>query len=388
MRIQFTGDAFIHSDIHDLTVKHIGALFKGVVIEVEDEMLEGALFKGNNKWYKIKNEEFYFWSGRAKIIDKAPSFDIKWSTLTFDKNKMNWAIKDLDILEKFWKEWNLTGAGVKVAILDSGIDITNPDLKIAIKQVKNFIPGGLANDVMDTVGHGTKCAGLIGGRGFQKVFGIAPECDLYIAKIGNRESMPTLDRFSEALDWAKKMKVDIISMSVTLLEGAFDNDPNKKKQFQQKIDDLHDAGILLVGSTGNNNISSDVMQYPAYFTNCLSIGAVKKDGEMHNMSGKSKQLNLVAPGDDLLTTGLQSTIAKFGQTSAAAAVCSGILALLKQYINQSDNPTLPVSDLVQMLTRSAVYKGLSRNKCKDLHFGCGTINPVGVKEEIDLQVIS
>ena len=299
---------------------------------------------------------------------------------------MNWAIEDLDILEKFWKEWGLTGIGVKVAILDSGIDLANPDLKAAVKAAKNFIAGEDEKDIADVVGHGTKCAGLIGGRGFQKVFGIAPECELYIAKVGTRTKRTTLESFSVALDWAKEMKVDIISMSTVLREGAFGRDVNKKKAFQQKIDKLHDAGILLVAATGNDNLAANVIRYPSYFSNCLSISAIKRNGQLHPISGKSKQLNFVTAGDDLLTTSLQNTVAKFGQTSAAAACFSGILALLKQHINESDNPTLSVSDLWKILEESAIYSGF--DKCNDLQFGCGAINPVAAKEGIDSKVIS
>lgn len=389
MRIKFSGDVFIHTNIHDLTVKPIGVLFKEVTTEVEAEMVEGQTFKGNNKWYKSTNGEFYFWSGRAKVVDVInednPAFSIKWPTLTYDATKMNWAIQQLDIVEKFWKEWGLTGLGVKVAIIDSGIDLTNPDLKGAVKAAKNFIAGTDENEVSDVVGHGTKCAGLIGGRGFQKVFGMAPECELYIAKVGSKNKRTTLKSFSAALDWAKEMKVDIISMSTVLREGAFRRSADKKKQFQQKIDALHDAGILLVAATGNDNLAPDVIRYPSYFPNCLSINAIQKDGNLHPIAGKSKQVNLVAPGDNLLTTGLQSTVAKFSQTSAAAACCSGILALLKQYINQSENPSLPIADLWKILEETANYAGF--NKCNDLQFGCGTINPVAAKEGIDLKIL-
>jgi len=389
MRIKFLGDVFIHTNIHDLTVEPVGVLFKEVTTEVEEEMVEGKTFKGNNKWYKSTNGEFYFWSGRAKIVgaigENNPSFSLNWTTLNYDKNKMNWAIQKLDLLEKFWKEWGLTGVGVKVAILDSGIDLTNPDLKPAVKAAKNFIAEADEKDITDEIGHGTKCAGLIGGRGFQKVFGIAPECELYIAKVGTKNKITTLESFSAALDWAKEMKVDIISMSTVLREGAFKRSATKKRQFQKKIDALHNAGILLVAATGNDNLAPDVIRYPSYFPNCLSINAIKKDGSLHPIVGKSKQVNFVAAGDDLLTTGLQSTIAKISQTSAAAACFSGILALLKQYINQSDNPSLSIADLQKILAATADYSGL--DKCKDVQFGCGAINPIAAKEGIDLKVI-
>ena len=390
MRIQFLGDTFIHSNIHDLTIKPIGVIFKEHIVEVEETIVEGALFQDSNKWYKSKNGEFYFWSGRVKVIDPVdatnPPSIPEEPNLVFDATKMNWAIKDLNILEKFWKEWNLTGKGVKVAILDSGIDSANPDLKTAIKGSKNFTKGEAETAIKDTFGHGTKCAGLIGGRGLEKVFGIAPNCDLYIAKIGTITQAPTLESFSAALDWAKTMKVDIISMSVTLWNNAFGGSSIKKEQFQKKIDNLHKAGILLVAATGNDNLSPDVQQYPAYFSNCLSIGAVKRDGSIHQMSGKSKQLNLVAPGNDLLTTDLRNKVARFDQTSAATAICSGILALLKQYINESEHPTLSVSELIKILKETASYDDF--DKCTNLQFGCGTINPVAAKEGIDQMVIA
>lgn len=388
MRIKFLGDTFIRININDLTIKPVGVVFHEVITEVEKELVEGQAFKGNNKWYKSKNGEFYFWSGRAKEVDATgviptpiPPQD---NELKFDATKMNWAIKDLGILEKFWNEWKLTGKGIKVAILDSGIDETNPDLKTAVKGFKNFTPGQEeTTTVNDTFGHGTNCAGLIGGRGIEQVYGIAKDCDLYIAKIGSRPQLPTLESFSAGLDWAKTMQVDIISMSVTLSDGAFGGDPIKENQFEEKINDLHKAGILLVAATGNDNLADDVQEYPAYFTNCLSIGAVKRDGKIHPMSGKSKEVNLVAPGDNLLTTGLHNKVVPFDQTSAATAICSGILALLKQHIKEA-NPNMTISELIQILKDSASYNDF--DKCANLHYGCGTINPVAAKLSIDQRV--
>jgi len=132
-------------------------------------------------------------------------------------------------------------------------------------------------------------------------------------------------------------------------------------------------------------LAPDVIRYPSYFSNCLSINAIKKDSSLHPIAGKSKQVNLVTAGDNLLTTGLQSTVAKFSQTSAAAACFSGILALLKQYINQSNNPSLPIADLWKILEKTANYSGF--DKCNDLQFGCGAINPVLAKEGIDLKIL-
>ena len=68
MQIKFLGDTFIRTDIQNLTVEPVGVVFHNVTTEVEEEMVEGKAFKGNNKWYKSKNGDFFFWSGRAKLV--------------------------------------------------------------------------------------------------------------------------------------------------------------------------------------------------------------------------------------------------------------------------------------------------------------------------------
>ncbi|MCH7535853.1 MAG: S8 family serine peptidase, partial [Bacteroidetes bacterium] len=108
--------------------------------------------------------------------------------------------------------WRQTkGEGVRVAILDTGIDIDHPDLKDAIVETSDFTGDGIE----DESGHGTHCAGIIGARLNSVGFvGVAPSCELLIGKVLNNNGEGALEWVAAGIDWATEKGANIISMSL------------------------------------------------------------------------------------------------------------------------------------------------------------------------------
>lgn len=109
-------------------------------------------------------------------------------------------------IESIKKKYNLTGEGVSIAILDTGIDIHNNDLKI--KKGKNFTDS--STDFSDYDGHGTNMASMI----ISEKFGIASNTNLYIGKVLKTASLGNYKDISKGIIWAIHNKVDIILLSL------------------------------------------------------------------------------------------------------------------------------------------------------------------------------
>src|SRR5262249_16888318 len=110
--------------------------------------------------------------------------------------------------------WKTTkGKGAKVAVLDTGIDSSHPEFAGRIKEMKNFTTSRAGAE--DMQGRGTHCAGVVaaGENGFG-VVGVAPEAELYIAKVLGDRGSGTLAWIAAGIDWAIEKEVDVISMSL------------------------------------------------------------------------------------------------------------------------------------------------------------------------------
>src|SRR5690554_3583937 len=129
------------------------------------------------------------------IIDKLDDdFDIDWGVRVINAHKL-------------WK--HTKGEGVKVAVIDTGIDMNHPDLKDKIKGTINIFDK-TTRDVTDVYGHGTHVAGLIAGE----LTGVAPNVDLYIANVLNDKGLGRVVDILDGVTYAINSNVDILCMSL------------------------------------------------------------------------------------------------------------------------------------------------------------------------------
>ena len=214
------------------------------------------------------------------------------------------------------------GAGVKVGIIDSGIDYTHPELAANYVGGWDFVNND--NDPRDDLGHGTKVAGIIGaaddGLG---IVGVAPEADLYAYKVFDRFGNGSYSDIIAALSQAIADDIDVVNMSL----GSSD-DPGQT--FRDACNAAAAAGLLLVASAGNDGNpdgSGDMVSYPGHYPSVIAVGATDLDDQRLSFSGTGPDLELMAPGYKIYTTDLFGGYTLDSGTSLAAPYVTGVAAL-------------------------------------------------------------
>lgn len=213
----------------------------------------------------------------------------------------------------------IMGKGIKIAILDTGVDLKNED--ITFKKGINFTSGE-ATDFADRNGHGTKVAGIIGARkNGEGLIGIAPESDLYICKVANDSGKVSFDGLIKGLDWAVEQEVDIINISLEF--GAGD------KALKKAIDKAMNQHIIVIASSGNIRAEGDTFKaYPGAYPEVISVGMLNLQGEIYAAEFKEKKVDMYAPGEDLTSTYFHNKLTLDTGVSYATAYASGFAALV------------------------------------------------------------
>lgn len=255
--------------------------------------------------------------------------------------------------------WNngYTGKGVKVAVLDSGIDTHHEDLTVA--GGASFVDYTTSYD--DDNGHGTHVAGVIGAKNNDVgVVGVAPDAELYALKVLDSTGKGYLSDVIAGIDWAVDNKMDVLNMSLTT---SIDS-----PALHNAVDQAYANGLLVVaaaGNTGNAEGSGDTIQYPAKYSSVIAVGAVDQNNQRAAFSATGSKLELVAPGVGVASTSLHGYDASNG-TSMAASFVTGELALLKQ-----QNAAYSNAQLRNLLDVHVTDLGDSG---KDPLFGYGLLN--------------
>jgi len=209
------------------------------------------------------------------------------------------------------------GRGVKVAIIDTGINYNHPQLKGSCSPIRGInLSGGSENDFMDTDGHGTFVAGIIAGRDF----GIAPEAEIYAVRI-SKEGIGDPNTLRDAIYWCINNKIDIASIS----SGT----PRYREDIRSACVRANKRGLIIVAAAGNNSTGAF---FPAsYDREVISVGAVDSAYKHCIFSNIWPTTDLVAPGKRIFSAhsnkkGEEKYMLSDG-TSAAAPHITGILAL-------------------------------------------------------------
>ncbi|WP_397538868.1 S8 family peptidase [Rummeliibacillus pycnus] len=256
---------------------------------------------------------------------------------------------------KIWEKSK--GKGITVAILDTGCDVTHPDLSERIIGGRNFTGDDKGNpDVYtDYNGHGTHVAGTIAathnGTG---VVGVAPEASLLILKVLDRNGSGQYDWIINGINYAVEQKVDIISMSLGGSKDVF--------ELHQAIQNAIAKQILVVcaaGNEGDGQSTSDELSYPACYNEVISVGSVNLQHLSSRFSNSNNEIDLVAPGEEILSTYLKGNYAKLSGTSMATPHISGALALIKDIATKNFERNLTEDELYAQLIKKTIPLGNS-----------------------------
>ncbi|WP_199513835.1 type VII secretion-associated serine protease mycosin [Nucisporomicrobium flavum] len=268
------------------------------------------------------------------------------------------------------REWHLTalkieqvhrvsrGAGVTVAVIDTGVDAGHRDLAGAVRPGIDLLPDPIGDGRDDLDGHGTSMAGLIAARGHGSgdgILGIAPAAKVLPIRAGIG-GYATSAYLTKAIAFAKKNGARVVNMSF----GTADDTP-----LREAVRAAQAADMVLIASAGNKGSVGD--NYPGMYPEVLAVGATDERGNIGRISVTGPHVDLTAPGVDIATIGIHGS--RYGissGTSDATAIVSGAAALVR-----AKYPELSAAEVVHRLTATATDAG---EPGRDDTYGYGRLN--------------
>jgi len=183
----------------------------------------------------------------------------------------------------------VTGQGVKVCVVDTGIDYTHPDLQNKVIAQHDFLTD--TGDAMDDHGHGTHCAGIIASEGL-KFRGVSYDVTLLAAKVLDASGNGFESDVVLGINWCVEQGADVISLSLGegLYSGTCDD-----TEMAEAVNEAVDAGAVVVCAAGNDGTANSMVS-PACASKAIAVGAVDKFDNIASYSDGGTELDLVAPG--------------------------------------------------------------------------------------------
>lgn len=265
---------------------------------------------------------------------------------------------DLVQAPKLWK--SVKGKGVTVAVLDTGCDIDHEDLQGRVVGTRNFTndDDGNEENVTDYNGHGTHVAGTIAANeNGSGVVGVAPEASLLIIKVlAGEQGSGRYDWIVDGIQYAIDQGVDVISMS---LGGPSDYEP-LHEVIKQAVDQ-NISVVCAAGNEGDEDADTDEFSYPACYNEVISVGAIDFERNSSYFTNSNNEVDLVAPGEKILSTIPGGKLAKFSGTSMSAPHVSGAIALVKLLEESSFDRKLSECEIYAQLVKRTIPLGYPKS---------------------------
>ncbi|MER0479551.1 type VII secretion-associated serine protease mycosin [Streptomyces sp. Edi2] len=284
-----------------------------------------------------------------------------------------WALSSLDA-EAMAKV--STGRGVTVAVVDTGVDGTHPDLKGNVLSGKNFIMDHGRADRETESSHGTGMASLIAGHGHGPggragIKGLAPAAKILPlrANTDNNMQVGKVGRggpVAQAIRYAADHGASVINLSL----GSPD-DP----ALEDAVRYARQKDVVMVAAAGNDGAGTP--NFPANYPGVISVGAVDSSDKIWHMSNYGSHTLLSAPGVGTYNAGLDHEYQVGDGTSGASAFVSATAALLRAKF-----PDLTAGQIANRLVKTAKLSASVKGaKLPDKHYGYGVIRPYGALTE-------
>ncbi|PZF91656.1 type VII secretion-associated serine protease mycosin, partial [Micromonospora endophytica] len=273
----------------------------------------------------------------------------------------SWHLKALDLAEVHKTS---QGEGVVVAVVDSGVNADHPDLRgnvlpgidFAVEENKGRV------DREDGGGHGTGVASLIAGHGHgpgnrDGVLGVAPKAKILPVTVRNQKgTLNSLSLMAAGVNWAIDNGADVINVSIS---GSFSHELNRA------VERAYEQGIIVVGAVGNRKEGS--IGHPARHDNAIAVNGTDRKGVISDVAAlPAVEVDITAPGEDILVAGRNGDYRIATGNSASAALVSGALALIK-----AKYPDLNAEQLFQRLLETTQDKG---DPGHDDYYGWGALD--------------
>lgn len=259
------------------------------------------------------------------------------------------------------------GEGVTVAVIDSGVDSTHPDLAGQVMRGAGFIGDSQDTGQDDTSSdsHGTAIAGIIAGTGAANsgsgMIGLAPKSKILPVRVATQSAAePTA--IAQGIKYAADHRAQIINISL----GTQDPDP----VLRQAVDYAMSKDCVVVASAGNDGENGDPPMYPAAFPGVVDVTGVDEYGLFWPMSESSSHTTIAAPATDIYSTNNQNQYVDADGTSYATAYVSATAALVR-----SSSPRLTAAQTIERLIGAAdTPKHHSDQQAEE--YGYGVLDPL------------
>lgn len=272
-----------------------------------------------------------------------------------------WGIKKINADQT----WNSVPADqVKVGVIDTGIDLTHPDLASNIKGSVNILnPRRSAND---DNGHGSHVAGIIAAlNNSTGVVGVGPKLDLFAIKVLGASGSGYLSDVISGIDWAITRGLNVINLSLGSSQAS--------QAFHDEVIKAKNAGVTVVAAAGNE--SGGKVSYPAAFPEAIAVSATTSLDSIASFSSVGPEVDVAAPGQSINSTYKNGGYSILSGTSMAAPHVAGVAALIYSIPvgshDTNSNGKWDPAEIQAQIERTATDFGTPG---KDNYFGAGLVN--------------
>ncbi|MCM3037521.1 S8 family serine peptidase [Bacillus pumilus] len=271
---------------------------------------------------------------------------------------------------------DINGAGIKIAIIDSGCDNSHPLLQHIVRG-KDLTSLDSSTWNNDTIGHGTHCAGIIAARSNDGTMmrGFAPEAEIHILRMFPAQDYSGFSHLKEALEYCIEHEIDVINLSLG-------TESDIEIEIENLLEQATQNGIACIASAGN---SGEAVFYPASSPHCLAVSAIGninevkpftweattiqdklKDGDIFspNFTCFGSEVDVCAPGVSIVSTVPGGMFKADNGTSMAAPHVTGLAALLLAH-----HPLFKTQFKERDKQRVETLYDLIRSQCKSLSIG-------------------
>lgn len=341
--------------LSDIDLDHIEVRFHSLPANINARLaLAGARISrsvAGTSWTELSTPNHGARAARAKLLHDPSIAQVDFSYISHAltlPNDPQWNARQSSYLAplRLDRAWDLSkGAGVTVAVVDTGTDLDHPDLAGQLVAGRNVLNPGAPPQ--DDNGHGTLVTGIVAARtnNARGVVGVAPAAKVMPIKVLDSSGSGSDANIAVGIDWARTHHAKVINLS---LGGTFD-DPVLSNAIANAIA----ANVVVVAAAGNDG--SDTVGFPASYAGVLAVGATDHAGALTSFTSYGPRIDVVAPGLDITSTALGSTeaYATDSGTSFSSPIVAGVAALVR-----SQHPTWTQSQVDAQIRDTARDVGL------------------------------
>jgi subtilisin family serine protease len=254
------------------------------------------------------------------------------------------------------------GAGITVAVVDSGVQANHPDLSGRVRPGAAIVNGAVQNGggATDVNGHGTHVAGIVGAaENGVGVVGIAPQVTILPVRVLDAQGVGPNSDIGKGITWAVDHGAKVINVSI--------GSDTKAASVTTAVNYAVSHGVVVVAAAGNGGPSGSP-RYPAALPEAIAVGALNEAGDIASYSTNGEYVDVAAPGTDIYSTKIPSTWGEKSGTSMASPHVAALIALIIDA-----RGSISPGSMLRRLTSTATDAGPAGF---DPAYGWGRINPI------------